>query len=438
VAALLESRELALRLLEKIEQEQSYANLVLPQALANSGLDQADRGFTQELLYGTIRWQLNYKAIAEHLSKTIDPGVANILSLGLHQLFRMRVPEHAAIHTSVELAKRHTPRAANFVNAVLRKAQRTGLEALITEITAGLERHEALAIRYSHPAWVVAQYESALASRGRESELEALLASHNEPPAVNLVALTQAAAQALTDADFAPGLASPIGYLADSRLSQALEIPGVRVQDQGSQLVTLALLSAAQNANRVADVCAGPGGKSALLAAKMPAGAKLDCIELNDTRAQLVREAVAGWPGVSVRTGDARELANESYDAILLDAPCSSLGSVRRKPETRWRKSREELSSLNNLQSQLLESAIAALAPGGTLAYITCSPLLVETQVVVAKSLERGAIELLNANRVLNQISPQLELDESRNTAQLFTHQHQTDSMFLALVRKVG
>lgn len=434
---MLESRELALELLERIEREQSYANLVLPQALAKSGLSQADRGFTQELLYGTIRWQLSYRAIAAHLSKTIDPSVEQILALGLHQLFRMRVPEHAAIHTSVELTKRRAPRAANFVNALLRKAQRLGLDSLLAEITADLPRHEQLAIRFSHPAWVIAQYESALASRGMQAQLEDLLVSHNQAPAVNLVALTGEASNALIAEHYEPGAASPIGFLADSRLSQALSVQGVRVQDQGSQLVTLALLKASPTALRIADVCAGPGGKAALIAALMPEAASLDCFEVNESRAALVREAVSGQSAVTVHTLDARDLPGDSYDAILLDAPCSSLGSVRRKPETRWRKSREELSGLNKLQFELLSSSINALRPGGVVAYITCSPLLSETQAVVAQALE-NSVELINANRVLNQISPQLNLDESRNTAQLFTHLHQTDSMFLALLRKVG
>jgi 16S rRNA (cytosine967-C5)-methyltransferase len=435
---LLESRELALSLLERVEAEQSYANLVLPAALAASGLNQADRAFTQELLYGTIRWQLTYRSISQHLSKTLDPEVLLILSLGLHQLFKMRVPEHAAIHTSVELAKRRAPRAANFVNALLRKAQRTGFEQLLAEITVSMPRHEALAVRYSHPAWVIAQYESALASRGREAELEALLDSQNQPPAVNLVALTPDAETQLAAAGYARGEASPIGFLADSRLAGALEIPGVRVQDQGSQLVTLAILAAAPNARKIADVCAGPGGKAALLAAKMPTLASLECLEISESRAQLVRDAVGGKPDVTVQTADARHLPANSFDAILLDAPCSSLGSVRRKPETRWRKQRDELSGLNGLQADLLSASLRALRPNGVVAYVTCSPLLTETQVIVAEALERGSAELLNANRILNQISPGLNLDESRKTTQLFTHLHQTDSMFLALMRKVG
>jgi 16S rRNA (cytosine967-C5)-methyltransferase len=424
--------------MQRIEKEQSYANLVLPAALDKSGLNQADRAFTQELLYGTIRWQLNYRAIAEHLSRTIDPAVEQILALGLHQLFRMRVAEHAAIHTTVDLAKIYAPRAASFVNALLRRAQRTGLEALITEITRDSSRHEALAIRYSHPAWVVAQYDSTLTSLGRGDELEQLLQANNEPPRVHLAALSETAAESLVAQGFEAGHASPIGFLADSRLSEALAIEGVRVQDQGSQLVALALLAAAPKAAHWCDMCAGPGGKSALLAAKLPETGQLDCLELSEPRAQLVRQAVRGYERVSVHTGDARTLGPESYDAILLDAPCSSLGSVRRKPETRWRKQRSELPALNKLQSELLASAIRALKTGGVVAYVTCSPLLSETQAIVAEAIAKQKVELINANRVLNEISPQLALDESRNTAQLLTHLHGTDSMFLALLRKVG
>jgi len=442
VTVLTDPRRLAYDLLLRIERDHSYANLVLPRALSKSGLAQADRGLVQELVYGVIRWQYSYRQIAAKLSnRDLELEVEIIISLGLHQLFRMRVAEHAALHATVELAKAIRPKAASLVNAVLRQAQREGVDALL-KAKPGTTIYEQLALRHSHPGWVISQLSAALEHAGKGAELELLLEANNETPIVNLVALpnTEAAAQ-LEAAGYRRGEVSPIGFLATGLLDQALAIEGVRVQDQGSQLVTLALLASAPHRGQWADVCAGPGGKAALLAAGLSGtAAKLSCFEVNDHRAALVRKAVEGYPAVSVEIADARELEPASFDAILLDAPCSSLGSVRRKPETRWRKSAAELAGLSKLQQELLAASIRALKPGGVLAYVTCSPLLVETNAIIATALEQtgDSIELLNANQVLNQIAPALELDTDRKTAQLWTHRHHTDSMYLALIRKVG
>jgi 16S rRNA (cytosine967-C5)-methyltransferase len=185
-------------------------------------------------------------------------------------------------------------------------------------------------------------------------------------------------------------------------------------------------------------MCSGPGGKAAMLQAGLAEdGGQLDCLEPIPNRADLVRGALnPNLPG-NVKVGFGQDAKKNLYDAVLLDAPCSGLGSVRRKPESRWRKTTEQLSGLTKLQNELLDSAANALKSGGYLLYSTCSPLVIETNTQVKQVLEQHPeLELINANEVLNQISPQLKMGTTRKTAQLWTHLHATDAMFIAILRK--
>jgi 16S rRNA (cytosine967-C5)-methyltransferase len=188
-------------------------------------------------------------------------------------------------------------------------------------------------------------------------------------------------------------------------------------------------------------MCAGPGGKAALMAAiSKERTIEFVSNEVSEHRARLVSESLAPLGSFKTTVEDGRRIGegSQSYTRILLDAPCTGLGALRRRPESRWRKSVEDLVSLVTLQRELLESAWKALAPGGVLAYVTCSPHLSETtaQVAWAQNKFGKELELLPANEILNSISPSLFLDESVKTAQLWPHLHGTDAMFLALFRK--
>jgi 16S rRNA (cytosine967-C5)-methyltransferase len=188
-------------------------------------------------------------------------------------------------------------------------------------------------------------------------------------------------------------------------------------------------------------MCAGPGGKAALLAAySKHRGVELVCNEVSTHRAELVRSALAPLGEVLVTTEDGRDLGDQQtkYSRILLDAPCTGLGALRRRPESRWRRTTDDLVDLTKLQRELLESAWKALEPGGVLAYVTCSPHLSETtaQVAWAEGRFKSDLELVNANEILNVVNPELGLDESFRTSQLWPHTHGTDAMFLALFRK--
>lgn len=446
------ARDIAYEVLAAVELDDAYANLALSKLLNGNQLDARDSAMAQELAFGAIRSKALYEHVIEvganRSIEDIDPKTKCVLLLGVHQLLGMRVPAHAAISETVNLAKRELKLSASgFVNGVLRRASEHDREYWETSFAKGKSGDALLAARYSHPMWIVKALQQALELDGRASELEHLLELDNEPADVNVVALPGfAEAKELIDAGLKPGFASPIGFeLPEGNPARvpAIAAGRARVQDQGSQLVALALVAAEPVApdEQWLDLCAGPGGKAALLAALAKTqNARLTCNELAPHRAKLVEMALSPIdPDIYVRVGDGRELgqdAPESFDRILIDAPCTGLGSLRRRPEARWRKQPSDLPSLTSLQKELLESAWQGLKPGGILVYSTCSPHASETIAVVDWAVKRFDCELIDAQATLQQINPGLEFKTKRLTAQLWPQAHGTDAMFLAILRK--
>ena len=456
---------MAYQLLLAVATEDSYANLLLPKLLTQAKLDSRDAGFAQELAFGTIRNSLFYDGAIEVAAgrevSEIDPEVRVLLELGAHQLLSMRVPSHAALSETVELAKQVLrPSLTGFVNGVLRRiSERTREEWLALQLEKAPNRVAKLSIQYSHPAWIVRALEDALRIDGREADLETLLAADNQAPLVNLVALPGlATTDDLLDAGAVLGGVSPIGgELPDGDPAALRPVADgrIRVQDQGSQLAAQALLQAEvvqsgkNQTEEWLDLCAGPGGKAALLAAMAKlSGAELACNELQPHRAKLVEQALSRVnPDVYVRTGDGRDLgddAPESFDRILLDAPCTGLGALRRRPESRYRKQAKDVAELSKLQRELFASAWKGLKPGGVLAYVTCSPHPGETVAIIdwAEKTYGEQLELIDATAEMTATNPALSgtraLTPGRKTVQLWPHVHGTDAMFIALVRKVA
>ena len=447
------ARSVAFELLKAVEQDDAYANLVLPKLIAAGKLEPRDAALAQELAFGTIRNQLLYDRIIEKGANRkvdeIDRKALLLLRLGAHQLLSMRIPSHAAINETVNLTKSVASQGAvGFVNGILRRVSEKTLEqwreTLIAETS---DRISELELKYSHPAWIIRALEQALKLDARAETLEDLLASDNSAPSVNLVALP-GIAEPKHFANLEPGPASPIGFTltsGDPAKLPAMRDGFIRVQDQGSQLAALALAEAKPIAasEQWLDMCAGPGGKAALLAAiAKQHGAKLVANEIAEHRAKLVSQALLKIdPSVEIFCADGRTIGDDaphSFDRILLDAPCTGLGALRRRPESRWRKTPKDVSELTKLQEELIESAWIALAPGGVMAYVTCSPHAGET-VSIVDWLERkhpGEIELLNATAVMHRINPQLQLNSNRKTVQLWPHINQTDAMFVALISK--
>ena len=444
------SREIAFDLLDRIQSDDAFANLLLPTLINRAKLDSRDAAFVQELAFGTIRNWLLYEKIIEAASSRkiddIEPDAQIVLVLGVHQLLEMRVPTHAAINESVNLAKTKASKGSvGFVNAVLRKIALKDKDDWIDHVTKGLSEIEALSIQYSHPTWIVQAFKTALSSRGMEDQLENLLVSNNLAPKVSIAALPGFCSREDFGFDKQAENMSPIGFeISGNPADIELVSNGfARVQDQGSQLVTLALVSAPIEVADESwlDMCAGPGGKAALLAAlSLSSHQRFVPNEVSEHRAQLVSNALKPLGSFEVRTLDGRSYGEgrERFSRILLDAPCTGLGALRRRPESRWRRNTDDLVDLVKLQRELIESAWKALEPGGVVAYVTCSPHLSETtgQVSWAEGKFRGELELLKANEILNSLNPALGLDESLRTAQLWPHVHGTDAMFLALMRK--
>jgi len=446
------ARTIALDLHLAVQFDGAYANLLLPKLLNSSRLDQRDLALAQELAFGTLRWQLFYDCIIEICASRntdeIDLKTLLVLRLGAHQLLGMRIPAHAALDETVELAKQKVSRgSAGFVNGVLRRVSEKTREQWLNEVLNLVDEHEMrLAIEFSHPVWIVKALGQALKLDGREADLRDLLLADNIAPLVSLVGLP-GIANKIDFEDLPIGPASPIGALLDSgdpNNLRGFREGRLRVQDQGSQLVTLALIEATPitKNEKWLDLCAGPGGKAVLLAAKAQLhNANLVCNEVSEHRAKLVQQALSAVSSeTSVLVTDGRELEavhHSAYDRILLDAPCTGLGALRRRPEARWRKKSSDVAELTKLQEQLLQSAWVYLKPGGVIAYVTCSPHVAETNAIIDWANKRlPGVELMNSNQVLKSINPNLFLSDTRSTSQLWPHLHQTDAMFLALMRK--
>lgn len=447
------ARSVAFELLRVVEQDDAYANLLLPKLIAEANLEPRDSALAQELAFGTIRNQLLYDRIIERGAnrkiEEIDVRGTLLLRLGAHQLLSMRVPSHAAINETVDLTKLVASQGAvGFVNGILRRVSERTLDEWRELLLAETEDRVAkLELNYSHPAWIVRSLDQALKVDGRGETLEALLEIDNEAPLVNLVALP-GIARPEHEVGLTPGTASPIGFTlqsGDPAKLPAMRDGFMRVQDQGSQLAALALAEAKtiESSEQWLDMCAGPGGKAALLAAIAKSnGVKFVANEIAEHRAKLVSQALRKIDDtVEVFCADGRTIgedAPESFDRILLDAPCTGLGALRRRPESRWRRTPKDVGDLTKLQEQLIESAWLALKPGGVLGYVTCSPHSGET-ISIVDWLERkhgAAVTLINATEVLKRLNPSLQINESRKTVQLWPHINGTDAMFISLITK--
>ncbi|MFC5830770.1 RsmB/NOP family class I SAM-dependent RNA methyltransferase [Nonomuraea insulae] len=463
------ARHAAYDVVRAVDERDAYANLLLPRLLRERGIKGRDAALATELAYGTLRGLGTYDAVIEMCSdRAPDPDVRDALRLGAHQLLRMRVPPHAAVGTTVDLVRlRIGPGAAKFVNAVLRKISSRTIEEWVP-IVAPDPAHDPvghLAVAYGHPRWIVSAFRDAL---GGGDEMADLLEADNARPLVTLVARPgRSSVEELEDSGAMPGRYSPYAaYLREGDPGQIEAVAETRaaVQDEASQLVALALtrVPLSGDGDEVwLDMCAGPGGKAGLLDAiavygdlaglsdearhggspdsaaagapeAFPGGARLLAADVQYHRARLVWQTTKD---ASVVTVDGTEPAWRpgTFDRIMVDAPCTGLGALRRRPEARWRRDPSGIAELGRLQRRLLETALDAVRPGGVVAYVTCSPHLAETQVVVGDALRRREdVEQLDARAYVPEVD---DLGDGPH-AQFWPHRHGTDAMFLALLRK--
>jgi len=448
------ARQAAYEAIAAVHRDDAYANLVLSDILRDMGLHGRDAAFATELTYGTLRslgtLDLIVAAAAGREVARIDPPARDALRLGAYQLLHTRVPAHAAVNQTVDLVRSVAPGAAGFANAVMRTISETPLDDWLERLAPAYDEDPIgnLSVHHNHPQWIIRAFSEALG--GDLDDTARLLIEDNQAPTVHLCARPGRAdpVELADEVDGQPGAFSPYAvYLngGSPRELAAIHDGRAHVQDEGSQLVAAALLAAPIEGRdtRWLDLCAGPGGKAGLLGSIAALrGAEVTAVEVAEHRARLVENATAGMP-VTVLPMDGRtvgrepDLPEEGFDRVLVDAPCTGLGSLRRRPEARWRRQPSDLPALTKLQRELLVAALRAVRPGGLVAYVTCSPHMVETQVTVTEGSRRSGVEadFVDARTLLPPGIPKLGPGP---TVQLWPHHHGTDAMFLAVLRRTA
>ena len=434
------SRLVAYELITQVNRQGAYANLRLPELLLKTKMNLADRAFTTELAYGTLRMQARHDYIAsKFIDRTfaeLDEKIVDLLRMGIHQITQMRVADHAAVSETVEVAKLVAGESkASYVNAILRKVVANSNDLLEIKDFTTLRR---LSIQYSHPEWIISSFFDQMKDW---AEVELFLAANNNPATPDVVAWPGKSStdELLTlGATPIPGFVNGVNLLGIPMDFSPIVERRAGVQDRGSQLVVENFLASFKPGLSWLDMCAGPGGKAAYLynsLLSMDKSATFLANEPTSHRAELVKRVVNNQQVVSFDATIANNF-NQKFDRILIDAPCTGLGALRRRPEARWRKSLQDLKELVLLQKQLLASAYQLLSPYGVIAYVTCSPHLAETKGQVIdflsahsdmKILPMGKLELAHKEGVL-----------SDGTVQLWTHHNQSDAMFMAMFEKVG
>jgi 16S rRNA (cytosine967-C5)-methyltransferase len=441
------ARRAVLDALAAVRERDAYVNLVLPGLLRDRRISGRDAALATELCYGTSRAQGLLDAVLQVCTdrplSDVDGELLDALRLGAYQLLRTRIPPHAAVAATVDLVRaQRGSGAAGFVNAVLRRVGKQDEQAWVEAVAPSRDEDPIghLAMAHSHPDWIAHAFADALG--GDLDELDAALTADDARPLVHLAArpgeVSADELAAMTGGESAPY--SPYGV----RLAEGGD-PGdlapvrehlAHVQDEGSQLVALAVARAPLTGPdiRWLDLCAGPGGKSALLGALAATqAATLDAVEIAEHRARLVEQACVGLP-VTVHVADGRDsgLPERSFDRVLVDAPCTGLGALRRRPESRWRRRSTDVPGLVRLQRELLLAALRLVRPGGVVGYVTCSPHPDETVRLVADVVRRTGAEQVEARPLF----PEVPALGSGPQVQLWPHRHGTDAMFCALLRR--
>jgi 16S rRNA (cytosine967-C5)-methyltransferase len=442
------ARQAALDTLRAVRERDAYANLVLPGLLRARRITGRDAALATELAYGTSRAQglldQILAACTDRPLSTVDGPVMDALRLGAYQLLRTRIPPHAAVGATVDLVRGDAGSPiSGFVNAVLRKVSEHDEQGWFALLAPDREKSpiDHLAFVTAHPRWIAQAFATALGNTG--DELSAALAADDQRPAVHLAArpgqVTAEELAAMTGGEVAPY--SPYGVHLEPGAGDPGDLDPIRehlaaVQDEGSQLCAVAVTRVTLTGpdTRWLDLCAGPGGKAILLGSLAElSGATVDAVEKAPHRAELVRSATQGLP-VTVHVADGRDtgLAEGSYDRVLVDAPCTGLGALRRRPEARWRRAPGDVAELAKLQRELLMSALKLVRPGGIVTYVVCSPHLSETTGLVADVLRRTDAEVVDAREFFPGV-PDLGAGPY---VQLWPHRQGTDAMFTAVLRR--
>ncbi|MGE5654573.1 MAG: 16S rRNA (cytosine(967)-C(5))-methyltransferase RsmB [Bacillota bacterium] len=439
-------RAVALTVLHQVEVDDAYVNIALSQALRSHRLAPADRALATELAYGAVKYQLTLDHWISRLSSRpvegLSPWVRVALRLGLYQLlFLNRIPPHAAVAETVEAVKQRVNQGAvGLVNAILRRVTRG---AAVDYGDPEREPVSYLSRRYSHPEWLV---DSWLKMLGRQ-EAEALLAANNQNPSLHLRVNTLRASRDQVIAALASEGLDPVPspllpeairlHKGSIEQSSSLKDGWAVVQDEGAMLVGRAV--APLPGEHIWDVCSAPGGKTTHMAQLMNNKGHIDATDIHHHRLEMVDRSAArlGINIIHTLQQDARHVADQEgvlYDRILVDAPCSGTGVLRRKVDARWQKSPEQIEELSRLQLELVASAARRLRSGGRLIYSTCSLEQAEDEQVVTAFLKQHAE--FRPCPLRESLVPEALVNGDDYQMKLFPHIHETDGFFIASLIK--
>ncbi|QRV02950.1 16S rRNA methyltransferase [Arcanobacterium phocisimile] len=451
-----------------VERNGAYANLALPREIRRAHLNKQDAAYATNLCYGTLRLQGRWDAIIAHCTNgrsvnDLDTEVKVLLRMGAHQLLEFGTPAHAAINETVVIARNELSQGiAGLVNAVLRRVSERSLpqwQAQLKQDSGNkVNSVSFLATWFSHPQWIIRALDKALQYHGRpHKDILNVLRSDNTPASVALAARGLSIEELRADIERGH-MHSSEGHLVENAVLLdggdphrvfAVKDRLAGVQDEGSQLVaqTLAAAQLETDDDLWLDMCAGPGGKTATLAGiAEERGARIHANELHPHRLDLVIDSVQPWSNlVDVRQGDARDFGGEEavgilpengYARILIDAPCTGIGALRRRPEARWRKEAGDAIDLAKLQAELLEAGWKALRPGGVLAYSTCSPYLPETSEIIQAFGDKHPDAIRLDTPAIASTQSRIPLTGVNGELQLWPDLHNSDAMYLALLAK--
>ncbi|WP_340701409.1 16S rRNA (cytosine(967)-C(5))-methyltransferase RsmB [Brevibacillus borstelensis] len=441
------ARDIALDVLNRVEEHQSYSNLELKHVLDREELRAPDAGLVTELVYGTIQRRLTLDAALDRFirGKKVQTWVKNLLRLSLYQIrFLDRIPDRAVVHEAVEIAKRRGHQGiASMVNGVLRNALRS--PDLWDKLGSG-DDVARLSIEQSHPEWLVRRW----AGQYGIEETRRILESNNRPPRtsirVNTLKSTRDELLGKLREQFSavePSAVSPDGLVMEGGHAAGTEWfrqGFFTVQDESSMLVAPAL--AAEPGMRVLDACAAPGGKTTHIAALMQNRGEIIASDVHPHKRDLIAQNAKrlGITIIEPIVSDALHLGEKSlgtFDRILLDAPCTGFGVIRRKPDLKWNKTPDDVKAIAELQYKLLESVAELLAPGGLLVYSTCTIEPEENQLVVQRFVKNHpAFEL---DRTLADDLPASvrdKIDTTEGFVQVLPHHFESDGFFIARLKR--
>ncbi len=437
------ARGLAIKILNRVERTDAYLDKLLDAELRSTELSDLDKGLLAEIVHGVIRWQGRLDWVLNgfthgNFTKS-DVNIKNAMRVGLYQIFFLtQVPHYAAVNEAVEFVKRiRGEKTGNMVNAVLRNILRT-LDG-IHYPNAENDPLQYLAVYHSHPLWMVRRW----SERFKGEELVKFLTANNEIPGltlrINKLKISPPEFLAILDGNQVPYQESAlIDYFVKVRSLGPIARMKIfqdgyfSIQDESAAFPVLLLDP--RPGETILDLCAAPGGKTTYIAEMTGNGGTVVAVDRYDNKLELIRKGCdrLGVTKVTFAVADARSFAAEPADRILVDAPCSGLGTIRKKPDIKWKRQPEDIVKLAELQREILDNAAKLLKPGGVLVYSTCTTEPEENQMQVDAFLGRHpgfTVEDAGAFVAKAVVTPE-------GYVETFPHRHHVDGSFAARLRK--